>query len=124
MRLLFERVPKENEKVNVALRNFGTNLLISAERAALQLVNRDTNCLLEYFTCRSGSKQFMFGKEELIILGPVNQVLLFVIMGHQGDFFLGEQRRFRFHTSGSFLLFSHGCLAYTPAARNTALTVA
>ena len=78
----FQRIPKENQKVNFTFGDMGTNLLIPAQRAALKFCNGHLQFRLHQPSGGAGSKNIMPLQNGLVPLSPFDQIILFVVMRH------------------------------------------
>ena len=72
--------------------NFRANLLIAAQRAALKLVDRDLQLVLQKLSRRAGRVQAVIGQQVAIEVGPLEQVPLLVVVSDQGNVFPGRHR--------------------------------
>ena len=66
------------------------NLLIAAQRAALELVDRDLQLIFQKLSCRAGCVQVVISQQVSIEVGPLEQVPLLVVVSDQGDVLLGR----------------------------------
>src|SRR5207253_7915253 len=85
VRLRLQRVPEEDQTVDVALGDSGANLLIATQRSALELVDSQPELLLQQMAGGAGGVQLVVSQELAIEASPLEQRLFLVIVGHQGD---------------------------------------
>ena len=99
MRLRFERVREENEKLDVSLRDLRADLLIASERTALQTGYRKLQLRFEQRAGCPCRHQTVLRQQTAIEFRPGEQVLLLVIVRHQRYRFLRSHRhRLKLHT--------------------------
>jgi hypothetical protein len=92
VRLRLQRVPEEDEKINLPLRNLRADLLVAAKRPALQLDNGQTQRFFQDAPRRAGSVQDMLCQQFTVESRPFQQVCLLMVMRHQRDAFLRRHR--------------------------------
>ncbi len=85
MRLRFQRIPEEDDKVDRAFGDFGANLLVAAQRTAFETRDREIKFRFQDVARGPGGVQIMLGQQVAVELGPLKHVLLLVIVGHQRD---------------------------------------
>lgn len=85
MGLGLERIPEEDEQVELASRDHRPDLLIAAERAALKLDYLEFELALDDRTGGSGGIQIM-GRECVAVEPcPLQQIGLFVVVRNEGN---------------------------------------
>src|SRR5215472_5458415 len=123
MRLWFQRIPEEDDEVDRAFGNLRANLLIAAQRTALQA--RDGQIEFRFQDGARGSSgiQIVMGQQVAVELGPIKHVLLLVVVGHQRDLlarshgnrFIDHSFRAPFVARGWFVLFGTSILTTAAA---------
>jgi hypothetical protein len=86
-----------HQKIDLAVRDPGPDLLVAAERAALEPVDLEAEFLLEKDPRRPRGVESVPRERALVELRPLEVVLLRVVMGDEGDplaFSDGEHRLF------------------------------
>jgi len=92
MRLLLERIPKEDEEIDFTVDDLGPDLLITTEWSALEFGDGKIQFALQQHTRGTGGEKFVVGQEIPVEQCPFDQVSLLVIVGHQRDFFMPSDR--------------------------------
>ncbi len=85
VRLRLERVPEEDQDVDLALRDLGADLLVAAERAALQAGDRQPELVAEQRAGGAGGAEVVLGQQRAVEPGPLREVRLLVVVRDQGD---------------------------------------
>jgi hypothetical protein len=80
-----ERIPEEDQTIDLAFGDAGADLLVAAERAALKFVDRQPELLLEQMAGGAGREELVGGEEIDVESGPLEQLELLVVVGDQGD---------------------------------------
>jgi hypothetical protein len=92
-----ERIPEEDQHVDLAIGAPGADLLVAAERAAAQAGHRQPEFGHEEVTGRASRAQVVPGEQPPVEPGPLREVALLVVMRDQGnsapDRVLGLERR-------------------------------
>ncbi len=70
MRLRLERIPEKDQEIDLAIDDHRANLLVTAQRAALQLMHLEPQLALQYLAGRACGVQLVMGQQHLIELGP------------------------------------------------------
>jgi hypothetical protein len=85
MRLRAHRVPEEDQHVELAEGDERADLLVAAERAALEAGDRQVECFAQQPAGGAGSVQGVPGEQVPVVLGPLEEVVLLAVVGDQGD---------------------------------------
>src|SRR5262249_16176357 len=83
MRLRFQWVPEEDDKVNRAFRDFRADLLIAAERTALESRDREIELSFQDSTSGPSGVQIVLGQQITVELGPLKHVLFLVVVSDE-----------------------------------------
>ena len=86
-------VPKKYQKIDFPVGNLGPDLLIAAQRPALQFVNLNAQFLFQYCSGRTGGIDLVMGQKNPGKIGLFNQVVFLIVMGDKGDLLV----QFHFH---------------------------
>ena len=86
MWLGLQGIPEEDDKVDFSSCDLGSNLLVPAERAALQFIDFEAQAAFEQQSGRARGIEFMMKQRVSIEFRPFQQVTLLVVMSHEGDF--------------------------------------
>src|SRR5258708_1434299 len=105
MRVRLEWIPEEDQQLDLALRDLGADLLVASQRPALQLVDGKSDLFLKQLASRAGGKQLVLCQDVPIEACPLQEILLLIIMRHEGDAFLLSHPLPPFHR-----LAWHSCL--------------
>lgn len=93
-----QRIPEENENVDVAFANLRPDLLITAQRPALHSFHWKVQLLMKQCSRSPSCDECVPCKGFAIELGPGQQILLLVVMRHDGNRFLfGHRHRVVVH---------------------------
>src|ERR1035438_14162 len=84
MRMRLERIPQEYQQVDLALGDTGADLLVAAIRAAPEAGDGQAE-LLQEVTGGGRGEQVVTGQQAQVVLGPLEHVLLLVVVRDQGD---------------------------------------
>src|SRR5690606_24466193 len=76
---------EEYQEVKTALGYHRSDLLVAAERTALQLVHRKAERLLHHAACRAGRPDVVLGERAAVEFRPVDEVLLLPVVRDEGD---------------------------------------
>ena len=85
VRVRLQRIPKEDDGVDLALRDLGADLLVAAERTALQLLDGQVQVLLQEPAGRAGCDEVVAGQGVPVEARPFEQVLLLVVVCDECD---------------------------------------
>jgi hypothetical protein len=85
VRLRLQRIPEEDQQVDVSLGDPRADLLVAAERAALEAGDIEAKLVGEHPPGRVSGEQAMPGERPLVVACPRAQVFLFVVVRYQGD---------------------------------------
>jgi hypothetical protein len=88
VRVRLEWIPEEDQQVDLALRDLRADLLVASQRPALQLVDGKSDLFFEQLASRAGGKQLVLRQDVPIEACPLQEILLLIIMRHEGDAFL------------------------------------
>ena len=80
VRVRLQRVPEENEDVDFAFADLRSNLLVPAQRPALQPLHRKIQLRMEQLSCSPRRDELMPCKRLTIELGPSQEILFLVVM--------------------------------------------
>ena len=85
MRMRLQRIPQEHQQVDLALGDAGADLLVTAVRPAAEAGHRQAELLLEEMTRRGRCEQLVTGQPVEVVLGPLEHVLLLIVVRDQGN---------------------------------------
>ena len=85
MRLRLQRVPEEDQKIDFVVDDLRADLLIAAQRAALEIIDFQAQLLFQSYARPPGGVDFMVGEQIVVEFGPFQQVALLFIMRYQGN---------------------------------------
>jgi hypothetical protein len=85
MRHWLERIPEEDQKIDLVIDNLGADLLITAQGLTLEFRNLEAKFALQDFASSASGIHFMVRQEIAVIFGPFHQVPFFIVMGHKSD---------------------------------------
>ena len=112
-------IPEEDQQLDLALRDLGADLLVASQRPALQLVDGKSDLFFEQLASRAGGKQLVLRQDVPIEACPLQEILLLIIMRHEGDAFLLSHPLPPFHR-----LAWHSCLMLMGAWLSIAIAMA
>src|SRR5258708_19055091 len=124
MRVRLKWIPEEDQQLNLALRDLGADLLVASQWPALQLVDGKSDLFLEQLASRAGGKQLMLRQDVPIEACPLQEILLLIIMRHEGDAFLLSHPLPPFHRlawHSCLMLMGPGCRLPLPWPREPPL---
>jgi hypothetical protein len=85
MRLCAQRVPEEDQHVELAQGDERADLLVAAERAAQEAGDRQLERLAQQPAGGTSGVQGVAGEQVSVVLGPLEQIVLLAVVGDQGD---------------------------------------
>ena len=85
MRMWLQRVPQKHQQVDLAFGDAGTDLLVTAVRAAPEAGDRQPELLLQEVTGGGRGEQLVTGQQVQVVLGPLEHVPLLVVVRDQGN---------------------------------------
>jgi hypothetical protein len=88
VRLHLERIPEEDQQIELTLSDHRPDLLVAAEWPALQFVDAHPQLTLEERPGGPGGIQVMLSQERTVVSRPFQEILLLVVVRDQGDPFL------------------------------------
>ena len=80
----FEWVPEEDEAVDITLNYPRSDLLIAAQRTALELADFEVQLIFEQLTGRARRAQFVASQEIAIKAGQLQKLMLLIVVSHHG----------------------------------------
>src|SRR6266699_14105 len=83
-----ERIPEEDEHIDLSRCDLGSNLLISTQGSALKFVYFNSEFLFQKCARRSCRVEVVLLEQHLIKAGPFQQILFFLIVCDEGYLFL------------------------------------
>src|SRR6202035_2447843 len=99
MRLWLQRIPEEDQQVDLALGDPGADLLVTTVRAAAEAGNRESELLLQQVTGRGGREQLVTGQQVQVVFRPFEHVALLIVVRDQGDPSPGGRRPVECHVN-------------------------
>jgi len=104
VRLRLERVPEEDQHVELALGDERPELLVAAERPGEQTVHRQPEPVVDELAGGPGAEELVSREGSLVEAGPVEEVLLLVVVRDERDALLdlhgGNRRLLRLGHAG------------------------
>src|SRR5579872_3718423 len=85
MRLRAHGVPEEDEHVKVTRSDQRADLLVTAERTALEAGDGQVQAGTQQLAGRAGRVQDVTGEDVTVVLGPLQEVTFPVVVRDQGD---------------------------------------
>src|SRR5215469_18317100 len=85
VRMRLQRIPEKHEQIYLSVRDAGPDLLIPAERPAVEPGHRQADFLAEHPAGGAGREQAVLGKNVAVELGPFTHVLLTAVVGDERD---------------------------------------
>jgi hypothetical protein len=85
VRLGLERVPEEDHQVDAPLGDRRPHLLVAAERSGEEAGDRQAELARDQPAGRAGGEELVVREGAAVVAGPVEHVVLAVVVGDQGD---------------------------------------
>ena len=85
VRMRLQRVPQEDQDVDLALGEAGADLLVAAVGAAPEAGNGQAKLLGQQMAGRGGCEQVVSVEEIEVVLGPLQHVPFLIVVRDQGD---------------------------------------
>ena len=85
MRLRFQRIPEEDQEVDLLAYDLGADLLVAAKGAAAQFLYSRVERQFEQRSRGSGGALFMLLEQVAVVLRPLQQIFLLVVVCYEGD---------------------------------------
>ena len=85
MRLRLERVPEEDQDVEIALADARSHLLVTAQRSALEACDIEAGARRDQGSGGAGGEQLVLAQHISVELHPLEQVLLPAVVRDQHD---------------------------------------
>ena len=89
VRVRFEGVPEEDEEVELSLGDERAELLVAPHRSGQQPVHLQPEPAVDELSGGPGAVELMAGEGAQVEAGPLEQVLLLVVVGHERDALAG-----------------------------------
>ncbi len=83
VRLRLRRIPEEDQQVQLALRDHGSDLLVATKRAAQKLAYCESELRLEQGSGGPRREQIVSAKDAAVESSPLEQTPLLIVMGDQ-----------------------------------------
>jgi hypothetical protein len=83
--LRFQRIPEEDQQVDVPLDDPCADLLVAAERAALEAGDAEVQVVTQHDSGRAGCEQAVPGQHAMVVTGPLAQVMFLVVVCDEGN---------------------------------------
>src|SRR5215469_12031710 len=123
VRMRLQRIPEKHEQIYLSVRDAGPDLLIPAERPAVEPGHRQADFLAEHPAGGAGREQAVLGKNVAVELGPFTHVLLTAVVGDERDpaprRCFGETVVGRHHASMPDQCCRHGTPRLAPCVRSS-----
>ena len=94
MRLRFERIGEEDDEIDFSVHDARADLLVAAERSAVEAADRKSGLFRDHFCGGSGSAEEVMLENGLVGETPIDDFRLFVVVCDERDVFLPRQRAF------------------------------
>ena len=94
MRLRLQRIGKKDDKIDLSVHDASADLLIAAERTAVEAADRESGFIRDHPRGRTRSAEEMMLQNGFIGKTPVDDLRLLVVVRDERDVFLPWQRAF------------------------------
>src|ERR1022692_897204 len=85
MGLRLEGIPEEDQEIDVSIHDLGADLLVPAQRSALELDDVKAQLLFQQRAGGAGGVYLVMRQKVPVEFRPFDQIALFAVVRHQGD---------------------------------------